>query len=65
MYQKLKISKLSLDYILKPFDCGDTDLNDFFLNDALNYQNQLLAVTYVVEDLVQHEIVAFFFIAPR
>ena len=60
MYQNLKISKLSPDYILKPFDCGDTDLNDFFLNDALNYQNQLLAVTYVVEDLVQHEIVAFF-----
>lgn len=29
-----------------PFDCGDTDLNDFFSKDWYNYYRQLLAVTY-------------------
>jgi hypothetical protein len=46
MYENLTIIRLSTDYNFKNFDCGDTDLNDFFLNDSLNYQNQLLAVTY-------------------
>ncbi len=29
-----------------PFDCGNDDLNDFFQNDALMYQSQLLGKTY-------------------
>ncbi len=32
------------------FDCNDHDLNDFFINDAINYHNQLMAVTYYFED---------------
>jgi GNAT superfamily N-acetyltransferase len=60
MYENLTIIRLSTDYNFKNFDCGDADLNDFFLNDSLNYQNQLLAVTYVVEDNFKNEIVAFF-----
>lgn len=28
------------------FDCGNEDLNDFFCNDAQNYNNQLLGKTY-------------------
>ena len=28
------------------FDCGHKDLNDFFLNDALNYSDQLLGKSY-------------------
>jgi GNAT superfamily N-acetyltransferase len=28
------------------FDCGHTDLNDFFTNDCINYSNQLLGKTY-------------------
>ena len=35
---------------IKPFDCGDVDLNDFLLNDAKLYSNQLLANTFVLED---------------
>lgn len=27
-------------------DCGDKDLNDFFCNDAMKYQNELLSKTY-------------------
>jgi hypothetical protein len=40
------------------FNCGDADLNDFLLNDALNYQNELLAVTYLLID--GDQTVAFF-----
>ena len=29
-----------------PFDCDNTDLNDFFCNDALNYSSELLGKTY-------------------
>ena len=31
----------------EPFDCGDSDLNGFFIEDATNYQKQMLANTYV------------------
>jgi hypothetical protein len=43
---------------LKPFDCGDIDLNEFFLRDSHNYQKELLAVTYIIES--DNETVAFF-----
>ena len=50
--------KLTVDFQKKPFDCGDFDLNDFFLKDAVNYLRQLLTVTYVFES--DKETVAFF-----
>ncbi len=31
------------------FDCGDPDLNEFLLEDALPHQNDLLAVTYLIK----------------
>lgn len=30
----------------KPFSCGDLDLDDFFLNDALAYEKDLMGKTY-------------------
>jgi GNAT superfamily N-acetyltransferase len=30
----------------EPFDCGHTDLNDFFTNDVQNYSNELLGKSY-------------------
>jgi GNAT superfamily N-acetyltransferase len=44
------VRRLKETHILKPFDCGDADLNDFFLNDAKLYQKQCLAVTYFEEN---------------
>lgn len=35
---------------VESFDCGDADLNDFILNTAPLYRDELLAVTYVMED---------------
>ena len=30
----MELIQLTSDYDLKPFDCGDADLNGFLLNDA-------------------------------
>jgi GNAT superfamily N-acetyltransferase len=35
---------------VKPFDCGDDDLNEFLLEKSKNYQQELLATTFVFED---------------
>lgn len=32
--------------ICEPFDCGDSDLNDFFKNDVIHYTGQLLGKSY-------------------
>jgi len=42
----------------KPFDCGNSDLNEFFLNDSINYGKELLAVTYALES--EDETIAYF-----
>lgn len=52
------IVRLTQDYAIKPFDCGNPDLNDFLLNDAKAYAKHLLAVTYLLED--DAELLAFF-----
>lgn len=49
--------RLTQDYQFKPFDCGDSDLNDFLINDSKSYLQKLLAVTYVLEN--QEETIAF------
>lgn len=50
--------RLSIDDERPEFDCGDTDLNDFFLNDSRKGCAQLVSVTYSVEK--GDKIVAFF-----
>ena len=54
----MKILRLTQDHEFKPFDCGEGDLNEFLLQDAKQYANGLLAVTYVIED--DDNTVAFF-----
>ncbi|WP_394464466.1 GNAT family N-acetyltransferase [Mariniflexile sp. HNIBRBA6329] len=48
-----KFIRLKSDTIILPFDCNDTDLNGFLFDDAINYTNQLLAVTYLIHDGVK------------
>ncbi|MBO6091208.1 MAG: GNAT family N-acetyltransferase [Acetobacter sp.] len=43
---------------IKPFDCGDADLNEFLLEDAKFYEEQCLAHTYILEN--ENETIAFF-----
>lgn len=51
---------------IKPFDCGDADLNGFLLesNDdvpnATQHAKQLLAVTYLLEDVDSGKTIAYF-----
>jgi GNAT superfamily N-acetyltransferase len=42
------------------FDCGDADLTDFFRNDALLHQKELISVTYFFYDKPCKLAVAFF-----
>jgi len=55
---KFSFSRLKTKQQFKSFDCGDADLNDFFFNEAKGYQEQLLAVTYIIE--TETETVAFY-----
>lgn len=50
--------RLSSTIEIKNFDCGNNDLNDFILNDALPHQDQLLTITYLYK--YQNKTVAFF-----
>mgnify|MGYP000180207873 CR=1 FL=1 len=57
-----KIRKLDVNDKVTSFDCGDNDLNDFILNESYLYRNELLAVTYVIEDK-QGNVLAYFSLA--
>ena len=58
MQDNRRIVRLTQEHQMKPFDCGNADLNDFLLNDAKAYASRLLAVTYLLED--DKELLAFF-----
>jgi GNAT superfamily N-acetyltransferase len=53
-----KLARLVQDSNIKYFECADKDLNDFLLNDAKNYLNSMLAVTYVIQN--DEETIAYF-----
>lgn len=55
---EFSLIRLTPEHQLKPFDCNDADLNDFFFNEAKCYQDGLLAVNYIIES--EAETVAFF-----
>lgn len=52
--------KLESRQQIKSFECSDGDLNDFLFNDALDYQNQLMGVTYLVADKPNDTVAAYF-----
>lgn len=54
----MEIIKLTDDYELKPFDCGDADLNGFLMNDAKPFSGKRIGNTYIVED--KGKIIAYF-----
>ena len=61
-----RLSKLTPEYNIKPFDCEDADLNGFLLEtdhsipNARHHAIELLAVTYLIEDLDADETIAYF-----
>ncbi|MBN2035650.1 MAG: GNAT family N-acetyltransferase [Chitinispirillaceae bacterium] len=56
--EECKLLRLTLDTKIKPFDCGDSDLNGFLFDDAHDYLKELFAVTYLWE--YGDDTVAFF-----
>lgn len=53
------IIRLSKDYCIdKRFDCGNEELNSFLLEDAKDYQEKKLAVTYLAE--IDKKIIGYF-----
>lgn len=46
----MRIVKIENTDTIKPFDCGDEDLNGFLTDDARYYREQMLAYTYILED---------------
>lgn len=46
----MELVRLTSDYVLSPFDCGDSDLNEFLFEDAKNFQEKRIANTFLLED---------------
>jgi GNAT superfamily N-acetyltransferase len=50
--------RLNEDTVIKPFESEDEDLNDFLFNDAKDYLQSLLAVTYLLQ--TENETIAYY-----
>lgn len=61
--QTFQIRRLTKEEIIKSFDCGDDDLNDFILNESQLYRKVRLAVSYVIERKESDKVVGFFSLA--
>ena len=55
-----EIHQLTAEMPLLPFCCANKDLNDFLVQDAKNYLEDMMAVTYVVIDTEKKHIAAYF-----
>ena len=46
----MTVVPLTLDYELTSFDCGDSDLNEFLLEDAKHFLEKRIANTFILDD---------------
>lgn len=54
----LSLIKVNENTVIKPFDCGDEDLNSFLHSKSIFYCQELLATTYLLEN--DTDTIAFF-----
>lgn len=54
----MRVIPLTPDYELTTFDCGDSDLNEFLLEDAKHFHEKHIANTFILED--EGHIAAYF-----
>ncbi len=59
-FSKLSQKQLSSDTTIMPFKCAEEDLNGFLFDDAKHFQEELMAVTYLIEDKEKNTTVAYF-----
>ena len=45
----MKLVRLTADYPLQSFDCGDEDLNEFLLDDAKQFLVKRIANTFILD----------------
>ena len=55
---RFDLRPLTADMPLLPFCCADKDLNEFLAQDAKNYLEEMMAVTYVSIDPDKQQIAA-------
>ena len=58
---KYNIERLNDNNTVEHFDCGDKDLNDFLLNQALLFQAEKLSVSYILKHFEDNKNVLAFF----
>lgn len=56
----LRQFQLKTESDIKPFKCKDSDLNDFLFDDAKFFQEELMAVTYLLESMELNKTVAYY-----
>lgn len=59
-FDKFTFRKIEANTEIKPFDCGDSDLNSFLFDDSKKYLDAMLAVTYLLEDNEMQKTVAYY-----
>ena len=59
-YHQLEVQVLLPETNLSLFKCTEDDLNDFLLDESNDYQEELLAVTYIIINKDNDDIVAFY-----
>ena len=59
-FSKLRQFQLTSETDINQFKCADSDLNDFLFDDAKHFQNELMAVTYLLEHMEQNKTAAYF-----
>lgn len=46
----MRLLRLTSETNLEGFDCGDTDLNNFLVEDAKHFLNKRIATSYILVD---------------
>lgn len=54
----INVFRLERNHNIATFDCGDSDLNDFLIDDAIPFQEKRIATTYVA--LIDDKVIAYF-----
>lgn len=63
MQQSLEIESISDKHLVDGFDCGDKELNDFIINDALKQKIEGWNTTYVLIEKDSKKVIGFFALA--
>ncbi|NBA89152.1 GNAT family N-acetyltransferase [Emticicia sp. CRIBPO] len=58
IFEDLSLLKVDKNTSIKPFDCGDEDLNDFLFNKSIPFSEELLATTFLIEG--EQKTIAYF-----